>query len=394
MIDNIRKQWDELKAKHPEALLLFRCGDFYEAYCEDAKECANILGITLTWRPATKSHTPGDYSDAMAAFPYHTLDQYLPKLIKAGKRVAICDQLEDPKTKERVNSKPTTTMTTNMKAADLIGKVLILGDGSSKYVIKSAEGDKLQCDFVRGESAPVQVPMTLSQIETMLANSKGYWEGDSPNGEPDPDAAGEPAVGNVETVEEVSTITPQRPVVIPMEKPKAEKKSAKPKKQDKPKEKAEIKQMGTLKYETYTNKKGKVCARIVGLNEDDAAYRQAADLHASGTYERTNKGDKVYVLIFGPRYADAAKEVCEALNAGKTMQDCQAIIDTTTEERQQKREEWKSRREEYKAQARATDEPKATALGYSPEDVAKILKDVMNGGKLPRDIETAMAKIA
>lgn len=408
MTDNERKQWDDLKAKHPEVLLLFRCGDFYEAYCEDAKECANILGITLTWRPATKSHTPGDYLDAMAAFPYHTLDQYLPKLIKAGKRVAICDQLEAPKPTvkrgvtdrllpprtENANTKSTTIMATNMKAADLIGKVLILGDGNSKYVIKSVEGDKLQCDFIRGDGAPVQVPMTLSQIEAMLVNGKGYWEGDAPSGAPVP--ASDVVVGNIETVEEVSAITPQKPTApIPTDKSKAEK-SVKPKKQDKPKTKAEPTQTyaGTLKYEAYTNRKGKVCARIVGLNEDDEAYQQAAELHASATYERTKKGDKVYLLIFGPRYADAAKNVCDLLNMGKPLADCRAIIDKATEERAKQREEWKSRREERKAQAETAAEPKTVKSGYSAEAVAKILKDVMNGGKLPKDIEDAMTKAA
>lgn len=408
MTDNERKLWDDFKAKHPDALLLFRCGDFYEAYGEDANECAKILGITLTWCTPAKRHVPGDYSDAMAGFPYHALDKYLPKLIRAGKRVAICDQLEDPKqtvkrgvteqavtatdTIENANNKSTTTMATNMKAADLIGKVLILGDGNSKYAIKSVEGDKLQCDFIRGDGAPVQVPMTLSQIETMLANGKGYWEGDTPDGESVP--ASDVVIGNVETVEEVSAITPKKPATaIPTEKPKAEK-SVKSKKQDKPKAKAEPTQMGVLKYETYTNRKGKMCARIVGLNEDDAAYQQAAELHASATYERTKKGDKVYLLIFGPRYADAAKDVCDLLNMGKPLADCRAIIDNATEERAKQREEWKSKREERKAQAETTAEPKTVKSGYSAEAVAKILKDVMNGGKLPKDIEDAMTKAA
>lgn len=88
------RQFFSMKEKHPEALLLFRCGDFYETYCDDAVEAARILGITLTRR------NNGAASGAeMAGFPHHVLDTYLPKLIRAGKRVAICDQLEDPKKK-------------------------------------------------------------------------------------------------------------------------------------------------------------------------------------------------------------------------------------------------------------------------------------------------------
>lgn len=87
------QQFFDLKKKHPDALLLFRCGDFYETYHDDAIEASRILGITLTKRNNGGS---GD-TTAMAGFPHHALDTYLPKLIRAGKRVAICDQLEDPK---------------------------------------------------------------------------------------------------------------------------------------------------------------------------------------------------------------------------------------------------------------------------------------------------------
>ena len=87
------QQFFSLKAKHPDALMLFRCGDFYETYCEDAIAASKILGITLTKR--NNGGTSG--SAEMAGFPHHALDTYLPKLIRAGRRVAICDQLEDPK---------------------------------------------------------------------------------------------------------------------------------------------------------------------------------------------------------------------------------------------------------------------------------------------------------
>lgn len=88
------RQFFSMKNQHPDALLLFRCGDFYETYCDDAVEAARILGITLTRR-----NNGASAGAEMAGFPHHALDTYLPKLIRAGKRVAICDQLEDPKKK-------------------------------------------------------------------------------------------------------------------------------------------------------------------------------------------------------------------------------------------------------------------------------------------------------
>ena len=91
----ILKQYLDLKAKHPDALLLFRVGDFYETYLQDAQKASSILGITLTRSNSRKG--PDGKALEMAGFPHHALDSYLPKLIRAGQRVAICDQLPDPK---------------------------------------------------------------------------------------------------------------------------------------------------------------------------------------------------------------------------------------------------------------------------------------------------------
>ena len=113
------KQFYDLKAKHPEALLLFRCGDFYETYADDAVIAAEILGITLTRRNNGK--TGAVESIAMAGFPYHALDTYLPKLVRAGKRVAICDQLEDPKmTKTLVKRGITELVTPGVTMSDTV----------------------------------------------------------------------------------------------------------------------------------------------------------------------------------------------------------------------------------------------------------------------------------
>ena len=97
------KQFYELKEKHPDALLLFRCGDFYETYEDDAQAASKILGITLT-----KSSVDGT---RMAGFPHHALDAYLPRLIRAGRRIAICDQLEDPRLTKKIVKRGITELT-------------------------------------------------------------------------------------------------------------------------------------------------------------------------------------------------------------------------------------------------------------------------------------------
>ena len=103
----MRKQFLDLKAKHPDAVMLFRCGDFYETYSTDAIVAAEILGITLTKRANGKGKTI-----EMAGFPHHALDTYLPKLVRAGKRVAICDQLEDPKMTKKLVKRGITELVT------------------------------------------------------------------------------------------------------------------------------------------------------------------------------------------------------------------------------------------------------------------------------------------
>jgi len=107
----LMKQYFEMKKKHPDAIILYRVGDFYETFCEDAIEAHNILGITLTKRA----------SNPLAGFPYHALDTYLPKLVRAGKRVAICEQLEDPKlTKKLVKRGITELITPGLSIDDHI----------------------------------------------------------------------------------------------------------------------------------------------------------------------------------------------------------------------------------------------------------------------------------
>lgn len=102
------KQFKDLKAQHPDAVLLFRCGDFYETYLEDAVIASQVLGITLTRRNNGKAESPTE----MAGFPHHALDTYLPRLIRAGHRVAICDQLEDPKLTKKLVKRGITELVT------------------------------------------------------------------------------------------------------------------------------------------------------------------------------------------------------------------------------------------------------------------------------------------
>ncbi|WP_196887267.1 DNA mismatch repair protein MutS [Aureivirga sp. CE67] len=101
------KQYNSIKAKYPDAMLLFRVGDFYETFGEDAKKAAQVLGITLTKRGAGS-----DSETALAGFPHHSLNTYLPKLVKAGMRVAICDQLEDPKMTKKIVKRGVTELVT------------------------------------------------------------------------------------------------------------------------------------------------------------------------------------------------------------------------------------------------------------------------------------------
>lgn len=102
----LMQQYNRFKAQHPDAILLFRVGDFYETYGEDAVQSSKILGITLT------KHGKGETQTPLAGFPYHALDAYLPKLVRAGKRVAICEQLEDPKFAKKLVKRGITEMVT------------------------------------------------------------------------------------------------------------------------------------------------------------------------------------------------------------------------------------------------------------------------------------------
>lgn len=282
------KQFRDLKAKHPERILLFRCGDFYETYEQDAADVAEVLGITLT-----KGHD----GVQMAGFPHHALDSYLPKLIRAGKHVAICDQLEKPKGNDNANA----------------------NDNKEPKAESNANDNK---------------------------------------------------------------------------KPKTTKpKTSKPK-TEKPKEKANdnVNANAPLVYETYKNKKGKTCARIKGFTEDDARYQSGPELHGSKTWERDKKGNKTYMLVFGPVYVDAAKKLCEAWNNGDAAAISKAVenVNGTLDAHRKERE---AQRAEYKAKKAANTTTKSEGC-YTKEDVAAMLQKVMAGEDIPEDIKRLLSKAA
>ena len=160
------KQFYDFKAKHPDALLLFRCGDFYETYNEDASVAAEILGITLTKRSSVAGTSAS--GTAMAGFPYHALDSYLPKLIRAGKRVAICDQLEDPKlTKKLVKRGITELVTPGVALTDNVLSVKENNFLASVHFGKTACGMAL-LDISTGEFLCAEG--TTDYVEKLLTN--------------------------------------------------------------------------------------------------------------------------------------------------------------------------------------------------------------------------------
>ena len=159
------RQYAELKAKHPDAVLLFRCGDFYETYLEDAVIASRILGITLTRR----NNGNNCKGSEMAGFPFHALDTYLPKLVRAGKRVAICDQLEDPKlTKKLVKRGITELVTPGVAMSDNV-----LNYKENNF-LASVHFDKATCgisfldistgEFITGEGTPDYIEKLLSNF--------------------------------------------------------------------------------------------------------------------------------------------------------------------------------------------------------------------------------------
>lgn len=183
------KQFFDLKEKHPEALLLFRCGDFYETYGQDAVEASQILGITLTRRNNNKEFLT---NTEMAGFPYHALDTYLPKLIRAGRRVAICDQLEDPKATKKLVKRGITELVTpgvtmndnvlsykenNFLASVHLGKgacgLALLDISTGEFLV--AEGTAEYVDKLMGSFSPKEVCYEKGRRDQVISCFGDKW---------------------------------------------------------------------------------------------------------------------------------------------------------------------------------------------------------------------------
>jgi hypothetical protein len=344
----------------------------------------------------------------MAGFPHYALDTYLPKLVRTGHRIAICDQLDPPpgprpkrgtttettedkaaikreqsdacidsaereqaqtkfnNSNNNQNSEDEVMTNENVKVADLIGKSISNG-GNAKYTINAIEGDKVSVTFQMGDSEGKPMTMGVAQVEKLL---QGGWQVSGDTQEP--------------TKHEAPKTEEPKAKTVKMEtepKPKQEK-PAKPQTEAKAEETKPEQPQGKLTYSTYTNAKGKTCAKVSGFAETDAAYQTeaAVSLHGSASYEKV-KGERVNFLLFGPRYAEVAKTVCQMLNEGKTVADCQAVVDAATEERMAKREEWKQKREAYRQERESkaqTAKPQGEKL-YTAKEIADLMERVMRG---------------
>jgi len=266
-------------------------------------------------------------------------------------------------------------MTKNVKAADLIGKTIV--NGNMKYVVTEAiDDEKIKVEFTSGDRAPVAMPMPVAQVEKLLAGGWKFADGTT---------ATETKASD--DVEEVEDIKPEKPKAktVKMGEPKAEKpkgkaKGGKSQGQAPDSSQAANKKSQSFTYSTYQNKKGKTCAKIAGFKDDDAVYKKdtAAVLHGS---------PQDGCLLFGKAYVAFAKQLCDALNEGKSIDDCKAMLAKYDEKRAADKAQAKAEREEHKAE-------KPEGKVYTEQEVADLIKRVIAGDKEAMDIVNAMGKAA
>lgn len=258
----------------------------------------------------------------------------------------------------------------NVKPAELIGKKIIIKGTANYYTVQSVDGETVNTEFHMGDQAPKPVPLSTKTLENFFAN--GVW-----TVEDDASKAETTETIDVEEVEDVQPTKPEPKVEEPKakEKPKAEPKAKTTKPKSEPKPKADAPKGVQYVYETYTTSKGKTGAKILGVSESDAAYQQAAAIHASGSYTKDADGNKHFYLCFGPRYTKAAESICKVLNSAKSeeqkLEECKLIVAQATEERAQQREESKAKREERRAERAA--EPKAEKT-YTAKEVEQVVR--------------------
>ncbi len=302
-----------------------------------------------------------------------------------------------------------------------VGRVLVIGSGAATYTIKSVDGDRVVVDFQR-EGMKQTFPMTKGAINSLVEQGKMHWADDEPKQEaPKAKAKAEPKSEPIEDeVEEENAeeVIDEEPVPV---RPKVKLRVVtgrivkdkvreqpvddededepiedEPKAEPKPKAtKRTAKRTAKVKYTfaTYTTKRGKEAGKIVGLDEDEPAYQRAGEIHASHTWERKD-GKRVYVLLFSPRYTDAAREVCNALNEGCDFDDLLDIVETNTEALAAKRAEQKAEYLERKAQREAkkqeAEKAKATAKASksSATDGEKLYTEAQVKARIRRAFET------
>lgn len=362
------KQFRDVKSKHPDVVLLFRCGDFYETYEDDAKVCADVLGVTVTENKGVR----------MAGFPYHALDTYLPRLIRAGHRVAICDQLEPPKparkretNETKTKTKEETTMATKSKESKNVQTAQVNNDAIESVNVGEVSLDDIRPSMTEPKDKPVTMP--LGKHGEMIIGKPGLTpDGGKPKvtlrkkakqAEPDPEAVGELAG-----------------------------------------------MLAKVRLVTFTTKRGDTAPRIIGFSgEDDPRWKKHYDerIRQAKAAKEARKNDAkakvesspfgaswmmdhqtgavVYCMTFGTRYMDVAKALCEAYNtsdrkawekAEQAVRDCKkGIVAGYQAEKAARKAEREAKKQDKKGQ------PAAPAMSSEEKAMFDLFKRFMAGDK-------------
>ena len=364
----ILRQFHDLKQKHPDAVLLFRGGDFYETYEQDAKVVSEVLGITLTKR--TGSPKGEGY---MAGFPYHALDSYLPKIIRAGHRVAICD-IPEPTTKlvRRGSDELTTTDTNNST------------DNNSK----SQETMQLNLSNTESENQNVQNAQVTNPTTAIVpaTPAQDIVDADFEEVKPEPVAEEKPkkktTIKRKVTLKKKQVISEAQPaqVFTPIPTREGQGEGLLPQ----------------VQFSTYTTKRGDVAPQIIGFGgEDDPrwkSHKDAGHKYVSASYRRDLNGNKVYILLFGTRYMDVAKALAGAyntndVNAWHRAEDaCMAIYEQAQRDGKARWEEKKAQWAEKKNEERRVKNEEFRAAESAEKQVAAMLEKLMKGEDVPESI--------
>jgi hypothetical protein len=359
----IMKQFKELKEKRPDALLLFRSGDFYEAYEQDALDVVKILGTALS-----KSRAAGNAYD-MVGFPHYALDAYLPKLVRAGKRVAICDQ---------INLTP---------------------DPSPK-----GEGSDNNDNSINNSNSEDKTMKTNETIE-----SKRSAQSDACQNKNVQDAQVNNQVTTEADVAEVNDIMPKvtpssKATTVPLSDhgtmviggvPRAKKEA------EKPQTSALAPQASTSPQTSYRvvlvpAKDGGEWPKLYGFASEQAAAGMVEKMAKSirNSWDRDERNEKRFYIKGGKKYCVVFQQLCDALNKGdqaaidKACKASVAVYEGAVADGKAEREERKAQRE---AEKTAKNKPSAARpepqKEYSKEDVAAMLRKVLAGGDVPKDIE-------